>query len=119
MGRNVNFVDKKIHKPRECLAYGQKCHKCKKKNHWASCCMTEKVHKVSPKSDDDFVIETVETALKEKSTEALAILKFNIEKVKKSWTLAQRFPYRKYYIRSIISVYFKYTLFILQILEVQ
>ena len=119
MRRNVNFVDKKTHKPRECLTYGQKCYNCKKKDHWASCCTTEKIHKVSTKSDDDFVIETVETALKEKSTEALAILKFNIEKVKKSWTLAQRFPYRKYYIRSIISVYFKYTLFILQILEVQ
>ena len=49
--------------------------------------MTEKGHKASTKSDDDFVIETVETALKEKSTETLAILKFKNKKVKKSWTL--------------------------------
>ena len=47
----------------------------------------DKGHKASTKSDDDFVIETVETALKEKSTETLAIMKFNNKKVKKSWTL--------------------------------
>ena len=72
----------RIHKPRECPAFGQKCHKCKKKNHWASCCMTKKVQKASAKSDDDFVIETVEEVLKEKSTEALVILKINNKKVK-------------------------------------
>ena len=44
--------------------------------------MTKKVHKASNKSDDDFVIETVEAALKEKSAEALAILKINNKKVK-------------------------------------
>ena len=44
--------------------------------------MTKKVHKVSTKSDDDFVIKTVEAAVKEKSTEALAILKINNKKVK-------------------------------------
>ena len=31
-----------IHKLRGCPAYGQECHNCKKKNHWASCCMTKK-----------------------------------------------------------------------------
>ena len=72
----------RIHKPRECPAFGQKCHKCKKKNHWASCCMTKKVQKASTKSDDGFVIETVEEVLKEKSTEALVILKINNKKVK-------------------------------------
>ena len=36
--------------------------------------MTKKIHKASTKSDDDFVIETVEVALKEELTEALAIL---------------------------------------------
>ena len=40
------------------------------------------MHKPSTKSDDDFVIETVEAALKEKLTEALAILKINNKKVK-------------------------------------
>ena len=33
-----------IHTPRECPAYGQECHKCKKKKHWGSCCMKKKVH---------------------------------------------------------------------------
>ena len=42
--------------------------------------MTKKIHKASTKSGDDFVIETVEVALKEKSTEALAILKINNKK---------------------------------------
>ena len=40
--------------------------------------MTKKVHEACTKSDDDFVIETVEAALKE----ALAILKINNKKVK-------------------------------------
>ena len=44
--------------------------------------MTKEMHKPSTKSDDDFVIETVEAALKEKSTEALAILKISNKKVK-------------------------------------
>ena len=44
--------------------------------------MTKTVHKASNKPDDDLVMETVEAALKEKSTEALAILKINNKKVK-------------------------------------
>ena len=44
--------------------------------------MTKKVQKASAKSDDDFVIETVEEVLKEKSTEALVILKISNKKVK-------------------------------------
>ena len=40
--------------------------------------MTKKIQEESTKSDDDFVIETVEAALKEKSTEALAILKIKV-----------------------------------------
>ena len=43
--------------------------------------MTKKIHEASTKSDDNFVIETGEAALKEKSTEALAILKINNKKV--------------------------------------
>ena len=80
-GKKCKFCGR-IHKPRECPAYGQECHKCKKKNHWRSCCMTKKGHEASTKSDDDFMIETVEAALKEKSTKALAILKINNKKVK-------------------------------------
>ena len=80
MGRNVNIVGEFTNQ--ECPAYGQECHKCKKKNHGASCCMKKKVHEESTKSGDNFVIETVEAALKEKSTEALAILKINNKKVK-------------------------------------
>ena len=48
----------------------------------ASCCVTKKVHEASTKSDDDFVIETVEAALKQKSTKALATLKISNKKVK-------------------------------------
>ena len=44
--------------------------------------MAKKIHEASTKSDDDFIIETVEGALKEKSTEALAILNINNKKVK-------------------------------------
>ena len=44
--------------------------------------MAKKVHKASTKSDDNFLLETVEAELKEKSTEALAILKTNNKKVK-------------------------------------
>ena len=63
--------------------------------------MTKKVHKVSTKSDDDFVIKTVEAAVKEKSTEALAILKINNKKVKKKFDTGTEVPlqkilYRKY-----------------------
>ena len=77
-GKECKFCGQ-IHKPRGCPAYGQECHKCKKKNHWASCCMTRDVHEASTKSGDGFLIETVEAALKEKSTEVLAILKINKE----------------------------------------
>ena len=52
--------------------------------------MTKKIHEPSIKSDDDFVIETGEATLKEKSTDALAILKINNKKVKlKLNTLAE------------------------------
>ena len=34
-GKGCKFFGQ-IHKPRECPAYGQECHKCEKKNHWAS-----------------------------------------------------------------------------------
>ena len=80
-GKECKFCGR-IHKPRECPAYGQEYCKCKRKNHWASCCMTKKVHEACTRSDDDFVIGTVEAALKEKSAEALAILKINNKKVK-------------------------------------
>ena len=70
---------------KECKFFGQICKprvsciwagmpQVQKKNHWATCCMTKKVHKESTKSDDDFVIETVEEPLKKKSTEAIAVL---------------------------------------------
>ena len=43
--------------------------------------MTKNIHKASTKSDHDFVIETVEASMKEKSREALAILKISNKKV--------------------------------------
>ena len=33
----------RFHKPKKCTAFGQECHKCKNKNHWTSCCLTNKV----------------------------------------------------------------------------
>ena len=54
-GKECKFCGQ-IHKPRECRAYRQECYKCKKKNHWATCCMAKKVNnKASNKLDDDFV----------------------------------------------------------------
>ena len=44
--------------------------------------MTKKVHEASSKYDDDFAVESVKAALKEKSTEALVILNINNKKVK-------------------------------------
>ena len=35
-----------IHKPTECPSYGQECCKCKK-NYWANCCYTKKIHEAS------------------------------------------------------------------------
>ena len=54
---------------------GMNASSTKKKVHWASCYMTQKVHAASTKPDDEFGIETVEAAPKEKLLEALAILK--------------------------------------------
>ena len=80
-GKKCKFCGR-IHKPRECPAYGQECHKCKKKNHWASCCYTRKVHEASAEPTEDFVIEEVETSKEKKATEAFVILKINNKKVK-------------------------------------
>ena len=44
--------------------------------------MKKKIHEASTKSDDDFVIETVEAELKEKSTETLGMLKIKNKTVK-------------------------------------
>ena len=65
-----------VHKPRECCAYGQKCHKCKKRNHWRSSCMTKNRHEASTKYVDNFVIEVIKAKQKqkEKSTEVFAKL---------------------------------------------
>ena len=80
-GKKCKFCGR-IHKPRECPAYGQECRKCKKKNHWASCCYTRKVHEASAEPTEDFVIEEVETSKEKKATEAFVILKINNKKVK-------------------------------------
>ena len=37
-----------------CPAYGQECRKCKKKNHWASCCQSKAVNETK-----QYVIETI------------------------------------------------------------
>ena len=44
----------RIHKPKMCPAYGQECRKCKKKNHWASCCQSRNVNETK-----QYVIETI------------------------------------------------------------
>ena len=39
-GKKCKFCEQ-IQKPRERPAYGQECHKCKKKNQWANCSQTK------------------------------------------------------------------------------
>ena len=80
-GKKCKFCGR-IHKPRECPAYGQECHKCKKKNHWANCCQTKKVHEASAAPSADFVIEEIGSNIEKKATEAFRILKINNKKVK-------------------------------------
>ena len=80
-GKKCKFCGQ-IHKPRECPAYGQECHKCKKKNHWVNCCQTKKVHETSAAPSADFVIEEIGSNIEKKVTEACSILKLNNKKVK-------------------------------------
>ena len=80
-GRKCNFCGR-IHKPREYPEYEQECHKCKKKNHWASCCYTKKIHQASAGPSDDFVIEEIASSMVKKATEAFVIVKINNRKVK-------------------------------------
>ena len=80
-GKKCKFCGQ-VHKPRECPAYGQECHKCKKKNHWANCCQTKKVHEASAAPSADFVIEEIGSNIEKKVTEAFRILKINNKKVK-------------------------------------
>ena len=80
-GKKFKFCGR-IHKPSECPAYGQECHKCKKKNYWANCCQTKKVHEASAAPSADFVIEEIGSNIEKKATEAFRILKINNKKVK-------------------------------------
>ena len=80
-GKKCKFCGR-IHKPRECPAYGQECHKCKKKNHWVNCCQTKKVRKASAAPSSDFVIEEIGSNIEKKATEVFRILKINNKKVK-------------------------------------
>ena len=43
----------RIHRPKMCPAYDQECRKCKKKNHWPSCCQGKAVSETK-----QYVIET-------------------------------------------------------------
>ena len=92
--KNCSYCGKQ-HKPRECPAYGQICRKCKKKNHWASCCRSKTIHEVTIEDydddddDDDFLIEQVTTdtdegpqLVRNKQTEAFAVIGMNGKRVK-------------------------------------
>ena len=92
----------KQHKPRECPAYDQICRKCKKKNHWASCCRSKKIHEATKEDYDDddddydydydyddydFLIEQVtiderQQLDRNKQTEAFAVIRMNGKRVK-------------------------------------
>ena len=37
----VEYVMQLIIPPRECLAFGEKCHKCGQKNHYSTCCRSK------------------------------------------------------------------------------
>ena len=79
----------KQQKPRECPAYGQICRKCKKKNHWASCCRSKTMHEVTKEdyNDDDLLVVQVTTDERQqldrnKKTEAFAVIRMNGKRVK-------------------------------------
>ena len=79
----------KQHKPRSCPAYGQICRKCKKKNHWASCCRSKSINEATKENydDDDFLIEQVtiderRQQERNKQTEAFAVIRMNGKRVK-------------------------------------
>ena len=46
MINNCKFCAKS-HRRGECPAYGRKCHKCKKDNHFAKFCLSRKVHHIT------------------------------------------------------------------------
>ena len=78
----------KQHKPRSCPAYGQICRKCKKKNHWASCCRSKSINEATKENydDDDFLIEQVtiderRQQERNKQTEAFAVIRMNGKRV--------------------------------------
>ena len=71
----------RVFKLRECPAYGQECCKCKK-NHWANCCYTRKVHEASTALSNDFLLEEFTISKEKKVTEAFVIGKINSKKVK-------------------------------------
>ena len=83
VGKKCRFCGK-IHKPRECPAYGKECYKCHKKNHWASCCMSKSIHETTTKDEKeyDYVIEAVETDDKASKTEAFVVIEINKKKVR-------------------------------------
>jgi hypothetical protein len=43
----------KSHPAKECPAFGKKCFKCDKKNHFAKFCKSKKIHAVDKASTDD------------------------------------------------------------------
>ena len=73
----------RMHEARKCPAYGQECRKCKKLNHWASCCNTKFVQEAST-SEETYLIEAVSSNTTEKINhkEATVILKINNKMVK-------------------------------------
>lgn len=60
------------HKPRKCPAYGQRCHKCNKPNHFASVCNAKSVScletEESQSSDDEFFMGSVVKCLNVETT---------------------------------------------------
>ena len=80
MGRNVNSVEEFTNQE-NVLHMGRNVINTKK-NHWANCYYTKKVHEASAAPSDDFVLEEVTTSKEKKATEAFVIVKINNKKVK-------------------------------------
>ena len=49
----------RVHAPRKCPAFGSKCNKCNKKNHWAVACKSSRVNEVMEASSDDDTAQEV------------------------------------------------------------
>ena len=72
----------RIHKPKNCPAFGQECRRCKKKNHWANCCTTKMISENTTEENHEYVIEVIKNTDQKEQAEATTIMKMNGKSVK-------------------------------------